>query len=96
MDSFDLPRQYYTYLSGNVDPDFRNDFIFNRTSDLNDITLGIRQYDIGGPSMNGLILEENGKPIIMTDFKEAFNNAGNNPVELVRWDMTGNRPNLTR
>ena len=42
------------------------------------------------------ILEENGKPFIMKDFMEAFNNAGNIPVELVRWDMTGNRPNLTR
>ena len=42
------------------------------------------------------ILEENGKPFIMKDFMEAFNNAGNIPVELVRWDMTGNRPDLTR
>ena len=42
------------------------------------------------------ILEGNGKPFIMKDFMEAFNNAGNIPVELVRWDMTGNRPNLTR
>jgi len=42
------------------------------------------------------ILEEDGKPFIMKDFMEAFNNAGNIPVELVRWDMTGNRPNLTR
>ena len=41
-------------------------------------------------------LEENGKPFIMKDFMEAFNNAGNIPVELVRWDMTGNRPNLAR
>ena len=40
------------------------------------------------------ILEENGKPFIMKDFMEAFNNAGNIPVELVRWDMTGNRPDL--
>ena len=42
------------------------------------------------------ILEENGKPFIMKDFMEAFNNAGNIPVELVRWDMTGNRLDLTR
>ena len=42
------------------------------------------------------ILEEKGKPFIMKDFMEAFNNAGNIPVELVRWDMTGNRPDLTR
>jgi len=42
------------------------------------------------------ILEENGKPFIMKDFMEAFNNAGNIPVELVRWDMTGNRSDLTR
>ena len=39
-------------------------------------------------------LEEKGKPFIMKDFMEAFNNAGNIPVELVRWDMTGNKPDL--
>ena len=54
----DIPKQYRTYLSGNIDPDFRNNFIYNRTSDMNDISIGTRQYDIGGPSIHGLILED--------------------------------------
>jgi hypothetical protein len=54
----DIPKQYQTYLSGNIDPDFRNNFIYNRTSDINDISIGTRQYDIGGPSIHGLILED--------------------------------------
>ncbi len=37
-------------------------------------------------------LEEQGKPFLMKDFFQAFNNAGNIPVELVRWQMTGNKP----
>jgi len=38
-------------------------------------------------------LEEQGKPFVMKDFFRAFNDAGNIPVELVRWQMTGNKPN---
>jgi len=37
-------------------------------------------------------LEEQGKPFLMKDFFRAFNDAGNIPVELVRWQMTGNKP----
>ena len=37
-------------------------------------------------------LEEQGKPFVMKDFFQAFNNTGNIPVELVRWQMTGNKP----
>ena len=58
LDSFDLPRQYYTYLSGNIDPDFRNNYLFNRTDNVNDASIGTRQYDIGGPSIHGLIIED--------------------------------------
>jgi hypothetical protein len=57
LDKSDLPQQYLTYLSGNIDPDFRNGYIINRTSDINDASVGIYQYDIGGPSLHGLILE---------------------------------------
>ena len=53
----DIPNQYRTYLSGNIDPDFRYYFIFNRTALMNDITVGTRQYDIGGPSIKGLVLD---------------------------------------
>ena len=28
----------------------------------------------------------------MKDFFQAFNDAGNIPVKLVRWQMTGNKP----
>ena len=44
-----------------IDPDFRKNYIFNRTPDLNDASIGTRQYHIGGPSLHGLILDENGK-----------------------------------
>ncbi len=57
LDTSDLPQQYLTYLSGNIDPDFRNGYIINRTPEVNDASVGIHQYDIGGPSMHGLILE---------------------------------------
>ena len=56
LDSTELPRQYRTYLSGNIDPDFRNNFIFNRTLNANNWSIGTRQYDIGGPSLHGLVL----------------------------------------
>ena len=59
IDGGDIPKQYYTYLSGNVDPDFRNIFLFNRTADVNDISIGTGQYDIGGPSIHGLVLKNN-------------------------------------
>jgi hypothetical protein len=29
---------------------------------------------------------------MMKDFFQAFNDAGNIPVKLVRWQMTGNKP----
>jgi hypothetical protein len=38
-------------------------------------------------------LEEQGKPFVMKDFFRAFNDAGNIPVELVRWQMTGTKLN---
>ena len=37
--------------------------------------------------------EEDGKPFVMKDFFRAFNDTGNIPVELVRWQMTGNKLN---
>ena len=56
LDTTNLPRQYHTYLSGNIDPDFRNNYLFNRTAEINDASIGTRQYDIGGPSLHGLVL----------------------------------------
>jgi hypothetical protein len=38
-------------------------------------------------------LEEQEKPFVMKDFFKEFNDAGNIPVELVRWQMTGIKPN---
>ena len=37
--------------------------------------------------------EEQGNPFVMKDFFRAFNDTGNIPVELVRWQMTGNKLN---
>ena len=39
-------------------------------------------------------LEEKGKPFVMKEFFQIFNDAGNIPVELVRWEMTGNNNGL--
>ncbi len=41
-------------------------------------------------------LEEKGHPFVIKDFFETFNNAGNIPVELVRWEMTGSNDDLMR
>ena len=38
-------------------------------------------------------LEEQGQPFVMKDFFQEFNDTGNIPVELVRWQMTGNKQN---
>ena len=52
-----VPRQYLTYLSGNIDPDFRNNSLFNRTGTENNISIGTRQYDVQGPSIHGIVLD---------------------------------------
>ncbi len=39
-------------------------------------------------------LEEKGKPFVMKEFFQIFNDVGNIPVELVRWEMTGNNDGL--
>ena len=36
-------------------------------------------------------LEAQGKSFVMKDFLKIFNDAGNIPVELVRWEITGNK-----
>ena len=36
-------------------------------------------------------LEAQGKSFVMKDFLKKFNDAGNIPVELVRWEITGNK-----
>ena len=41
-------------------------------------------------------LEEQGQPFVMKDFFQEFNDTGNIPVELVRWQMTGNKPNYNQ
>ena len=42
------------------------------------------------------LLDKQNKPFVMKDFMNAFNNVGNIPVELVRWQMTGNKPNFKK
>ena len=36
-------------------------------------------------------LEAQGKSFVMKGFLKIFNDAGNIPVELVRWEITGNK-----
>jgi len=40
--------------------------------------------------------EMNGEDFVMKEFMEEFNNLGNIPVELVRWEMTGNKPKVIK
>ena len=40
--------------------------------------------------------ESKGESFVLKNFMEKFNNMGNIPVELVRWDMTGNKPELLK
>ena len=37
--------------------------------------------------------ERDEKSFVMKDFMREFNNVGNIPIELLRWDMTGKKPN---
>ena len=54
-------------------------------------------YVTGKYLIEGLIaeyaeqVEGQGKPFVMKDFFKKFNDAGNIPVELVRWEITGNK-----
>ena len=54
-------------------------------------------YVTGKYLIEGLIaeyaeqVEGQGKQFVMKDFFKKFNDAGNIPVELVRWEMTGNK-----
>ena len=40
------------------------------------------------------IKEKDGEPFVMEYFMKEFNNIGNIPVELLRWDMTNKRPDF--
>ena len=40
------------------------------------------------------IKEKDGEPFVMEYFMEEFNNTGNIPVELLRWDITNKRPDF--
>ena len=40
------------------------------------------------------IKEKDGEPFVMEYFMKEFNNTGNIPVELLRWDMTNKRPDF--
>ena len=53
-----VPRQYLTYLSGSVDPNFTMQSVFNRTLDQNDVSLGLRQFLSGGPGLRGIVTDE--------------------------------------
>ncbi len=56
-----IPRQYRTYISGGVDPDFNSAFVFNRmTLDDNTYpTIYELQYIQDGPGLRGIVLEGN-------------------------------------
>jgi hypothetical protein len=55
-----IPRQYYNYLSGGVDPNFNSTFVFNRMK-LEDNTYPAiynRQYIQDGPGLRGLVMND--------------------------------------
>ena len=56
-----IPRQYRTYLSGGVDPNFNSTFVFNRVN-LDDNTFPVvykSQYIQDGPGLRGLVTISN-------------------------------------
>ncbi len=56
-----IPRQYRTYLSGGLDPNFNSTFVFNRMK-LDDNTYPAvyeRQYIQDGPGLRGLVMDGN-------------------------------------
>ncbi|MDP6570119.1 MAG: M1 family aminopeptidase, partial [Candidatus Marinimicrobia bacterium] len=57
LTSTNLPPQYRTYLSGGVDPDFRQNFVINRTPTINDVSIGTKQYITDGPSLHGVVIQ---------------------------------------
>ncbi len=57
LTSTNLPKQYITYLSGGIDPDFRQSFVINRTAETNNASIGTRQFITQGPSVHGMILQ---------------------------------------
>ena len=62
LNSANIPKQYLIYLSSGVDPDFTNNYILNRTSIQNDLSMGLKQYNLsGGPSVYGVILDGNNR-----------------------------------
>ena len=79
LDSTNIPRQYRTYLSGNIDPDFQDDYLINRTANVNDVSIGTRQYDIGGPSIHGLVLDGNKKMLGVSNWVLSANFESNVP-----------------
>lgn len=58
LQSQNIPQQHLTYLSGDIDPEFRSSSIFNRTANQNDLSVGLRQYIPGGPGMRGVLLDD--------------------------------------
>jgi hypothetical protein len=69
-----IPRQYRTYLSGGVDPNFNSTFVFNRMK-LEDNTYPAiykRQYIQDGPSLRGLVMKDN-RAIYSSETNWGFN-----------------------
>jgi len=62
-----VPRQYRTYLSGGVDPDFQR-YALDRTGGESAVNIYTDQYFLAGPGIRGLALDSQGKPVSTEGF----------------------------
>ena len=67
----DIPKQYRTYLSGGVDPNFSS-AVLDRTGKSNTAVLH-NQYIQDGPGMKGLVVDKNGIPLSAIGFTWGIN-----------------------
>ncbi len=80
----DVPNQYRSYLSGGVDPNFSS-MVIDRTG-KSGMALLHNQYIQEGPSMRGLVVDENGNPLSATGFIWGVNVTPTIPLYI---DMAG-------
>ena len=77
-----IPRQYRTYLSGGVDPDFQK-YVLDRTGGKSALNIYTDQYIQAGPGIRGLAIDSLGKPVSTEGFAWGFNIAQKIPFKGV-------------
>ncbi|MFQ6612863.1 MAG: M1 family metallopeptidase [Fidelibacterota bacterium] len=67
-----VPRQYRTYYSGGVDPDFES-YILDRTSGQSAVNIYTNQYIQDGPGLRGVALDSSDTPLATSGFAWGVN-----------------------